>query len=474
MAASVSLHALILALCLAAATIAAFRFPLTLSRTVRVYVATVPYYVMAVLLSPPLAATAAALAELASGLLERKRRGSLPGDVATEVGRRAIAVLLGAWVAHVTPYASPQHPEHALALLGAAAVLYLTDLLTAPLVLAPISGESPRRILMALARDASVLEGMQYLIGLLGVLAARQQLLALALLALPTALVYVSSSALARAQEARQTAEEARRVAEEAVRVRDEFLIAASHDLRTPLTNILGRATLIGMRLERSGDVDGAWLRGQIRSLGDSTRRMSATVERLNDAAQLQMGRPLTLAMSPVDLGEVARSVTADANAGRTDDRVDVLVTGETGVLGDRMRLERVLENLIGNALKYSADGTPVSVLIEERGQWVVAEVRDRGMGIPADELPHIFDHFYRAANTTNIAGTGVGLSGVQAVVSQHGGHITVESAVGVGTTMAVYLPRAPLDHDEAVKAPLDTEEAEEAAAPTPTISPSA
>jgi signal transduction histidine kinase len=113
-------------------------------------------------------------------------------------------------------------------------------------------------------------------------------------------------------------------------------------------------------------------------------------------------------------------------------------------VEGDGMRLERVLQNVIGNAVKYSPGGTPVQVQVSRQEDWAVITVRDGGVGIPADELPHIFSKYYRASTSIGIKGTGIGLAGAKAIVAQHGGHITLDSIVGQGTTVVISLPCCP------------------------------
>src|SRR5581483_11115072 len=112
----------------------------------------------------------------------------------------------------------------------------------------------------------------------------------------------------------------------------------------------------------------------------------------------------------------------------------------------DAVRLERILTNLLSNAIKYSPDGGQVEVSLErweEQGcAWAIVRVRDYGLGIPAADLPHIFEPFHRATNVTGkITGTGLGLSSVQQMVTHHGGTITVESQEQHGSTFTVRLP---------------------------------
>jgi signal transduction histidine kinase len=102
-----------------------------------------------------------------------------------------------------------------------------------------------------------------------------------------------------------------------------------------------------------------------------------------------------------------------------------------------------VLHNLIGNAVKYSAGGTAIDVGVQPQEQQAVITVRDQGVGIPTDELPHLFTRFFRASTARGVTGTGIGLAGSKAIIEQHHGHIAVESAVGQGTTVTVCLPRS-------------------------------
>ena len=131
-----------------------------------------------------------------------------------------------------------------------------------------------------------------------------------------------------------------------------------------------------------------------------------------------------------------------------------VLDPGPPRLLGswDAVRLERVLSNLVGNAIKYSPDGGPVAIELssEVDGQargWAVIQVRDQGVGIPSQDRPHVFERFRRGGNVErHIAGTGIGLFGSRQIVEQHGGTIGVESEEGVGSTFTVRLPLGPPD----------------------------
>ena len=99
------------------------------------------------------------------------------------------------------------------------------------------------------------------------------------------------------------------------------------------------------------------------------------------------------------------------------------------------------MQNLIGNAIKYSLADTPVRVSVRAHEDGVTIRIRDNGVGIPAGELPHIFTPYFRATTSQGVPGTGLGLAGAKSIVEQHGGRIVLESPAGQGTTATVYLP---------------------------------
>jgi signal transduction histidine kinase len=261
------------------------------------------------------------------------------------------------------------------------------------------------------------------------------------------ALTILATQAAIALENARllQGEHDARADAEAAVRVRNDFLTAASHDLRTPLTAIYGRVQLIQMSLANGRTLDRTWLETHMAAIHGAIRRMVATVEEITDAAQLQMGHPLSLHIDLVDVGELVSTVAhtmMDASGPGRSALVVLDAPTPAVVAGDRARLERVVQNIIGNAIKYSPKGAPIHVAVRDDDESVVITVRDSGLGIPADELPHVFTHFYRASTSIGIPGTGVGLAGSKTIVEQHGGQITLDSAVSKGTTVNVRLPR--------------------------------
>lgn len=222
----------------------------------------------------------------------------------------------------------------------------------------------------------------------------------------------------------------------------DDILNLATHDLRTPLTTMRGRASLVRSRLVRGDPLDPVWLDAQLAAIDAAVDRMLGTIGAVDDAARLRVGEALDLARDPVDVAALAQAVVAEVAL----QRAVVVQVPEAPVIvvGDRARLGRALQNLLGNAIKYSFVGTAVRVTVTTRERMAVVAVRDWGVGIPADELPRVTERSYRASTARGVAGSGLGLYGTKAVIAQHGGTIAVESAVGDGTTVTLTLPLAP------------------------------
>ena len=252
------------------------------------------------------------------------------------------------------------------------------------------------------------------------------------------------------------------REAHAAIRTRDEFLSTVSHDLKNPLASVKGFAQLLVRQVTRSETVDREQLLDGLRTIDETTTRMTALINELVDVAYVQMGQPLTLDRRPADLVALSHRIV-DAYQ-KTTGRHRLRVATETPELvgaWDVARLGRVLENLISNAIKFSPRGGEITVELwrevradldrscrkgtdgrQAAGAWAVLAVRDRGLGIPAADLPLIFDRFHRGRNVTEqIGGTGIGLASVRQIVEQHGGTIAVQSEEGVGSTFTVRLP---------------------------------
>lgn len=230
------------------------------------------------------------------------------------------------------------------------------------------------------------------------------------------------------------------------LRQKDDFLSAVAHDLRTPLTAVKGRAQMLARLLERD-EVDVSRLLEGLKRIDAGASTMITLISELLDVANIQLGRPLMLQREPTDLVALARTLAVEH--GQTAERHEIVfASGYSEVVGmwDPIRLERVLSNLMSNAVKYSPAGGRITVTVDriEDGAETraVLSVSDRGIGIPADDLPSIFERFHRGINVEgSISGTGIGLTAVRRIVEQHGGVIEVRSEEGAGSTFTVLLP---------------------------------
>lgn len=232
------------------------------------------------------------------------------------------------------------------------------------------------------------------------------------------------------------------REAQEAVRMRDAFLSVAAHELKTPLTTLYGNVQLLQRRAQREGNVSERDQR-TLRIVFEQAGRLNRMITALLDLSRLQMGQ-FTIQKAPVDVVALTQRVVDELLPSL--DRHTVTLAGELDplfVMGDELRLEQVLQNLIQNGVKYSPDGGNVTVTIERTEQGALIAVSDAGIGIPQNSIPNLFRRFFRASNVQEhrISGIGVGLYVVHEIVTLHDGTISVESTEGVGTTFTVFLP---------------------------------
>jgi PAS domain S-box-containing protein len=238
---------------------------------------------------------------------------------------------------------------------------------------------------------------------------------------------------------------ERRRIESQSQRLRDELIATVSHELRTPLTSIIGYAELLA-------DLDGPDVSARARRLVEVIERNAHRELRLVDdlltLAYLDDNR-LRLHRAPTDLAELCQRAVDDAALRARERGLTLRLVRPAEpvrpVLGDGFRLVQVLENLLTNALKFTAPGGRVDVAVSDGGDRCVVEVRDTGIGMDAEERERVFERLYRApgAVARQTQGAGLGLAIVRAIVQAHEGSIEVDSQVGVGTVLRVGIPYA-------------------------------
>jgi PAS domain S-box-containing protein len=234
----------------------------------------------------------------------------------------------------------------------------------------------------------------------------------------------------------------ARAEAQEAVRVRDAFFSVASHELKNPLTSLLGNAQLLQRRLMREGSRSERDQR-TVAVIVEQAARLNKMITEMLDVARIETGQ-LSIECTPLDLCALARQVVVEVRPTLTQHTLTYSDPGVPLIItGDGLRLEQVLQNLVQNAIKYSPAGGPVVVGVEQQGQTVCVAVSDQGVGIPQEALPNLFQRFYRAANVDagGIKGLGIGLYVVKEIVTLHGGTVTVDSSEGLGSTFTICFP---------------------------------
>ncbi len=219
------------------------------------------------------------------------------------------------------------------------------------------------------------------------------------------------------------------------------FSADASHELRTPLTIL--RSEMESILHERTLTEA---LREHLASLLEEAERLSAIVESLFSLARLDAGEA-RISHETFDLAELARTTFEQMQLLAEDKHLVIQVEAPQPVLvsGDAARLKQVIVNLLDNAIKYALPGGHVTLDVRAEGSKAVLRVQDDGIGIAAEDLPHVFERFYRAdkVHSRSVQGAGLGLSIVQAICQAHAASVTAASRPGVGTTLSVHLPLA-------------------------------
>jgi signal transduction histidine kinase len=224
-------------------------------------------------------------------------------------------------------------------------------------------------------------------------------------------------------------------------RTKEEYIGLISHDLRSPLAAVLGSAQLVRRKLRQGHDPSGAlqWTDAII----DHARQMDGMIQELLESSRLTSDR-VVLHMAPSDLIDLVSKIAERLGSPADRARIRTVVTQPPPPIRcDAERIERVVTNLVTNALKYSPAETPVVIGIGREGPDALVSVADRGSGIQPADLPQLFERFYRTGTAvrTDPGGLGLGLYIARLIVEAHGGRIWAESTVGKGSTFQFTLP---------------------------------
>jgi signal transduction histidine kinase len=244
-----------------------------------------------------------------------------------------------------------------------------------------------------------------------------------------------------RAVEAQRAAEE-RRIA--AGQARDDAIALIAHDLRSPLAVVVGYVQLL-QRKAAAGALEAGTLAPYLERVDAASRQMTAFLDDLLvDAATEDALEPLE--RTEVDLVAALGGIIEHHDAISSHHHVTGRLPSAPVIASVNMpKLERALHNLIMNAIQYSPDGGPITIGLDADGDRVRLTVADTGLGIPADDLPHVFERFHRGGNVAGrTSGLGLGLISVKRAVDAHGGSVEVDSVEGEGTTFTIHLPRRP------------------------------
>jgi signal transduction histidine kinase len=239
--------------------------------------------------------------------------------------------------------------------------------------------------------------------------------------------------------EALESQRSANATLEKLDRTKTEFLSIVSHEFRTALTGIQGFSELI-----RDGGLEADEVRAYGGYIFNDADRVNRLIGDMLDLDRMESGR-MSIRTADVDINEVLSDAIARAGGSPSVEFKADLDPRLPIVVGDRDRLVQVVSNLVNNAVKYSPDGGTVTLASRTEGDFALISVTDTGVGIPPDEIGHVFERFRRVRSgaAQSIPGTGLGLTIVKQIVEMHGGKIWVESAVGHGSAFHFTLPLA-------------------------------
>jgi PAS domain S-box-containing protein len=222
--------------------------------------------------------------------------------------------------------------------------------------------------------------------------------------------------------------------------MKDEFISTAAHELRTPMTSILGYTELM---LEQIEQFEIGQLQEFLQIICDRSLALSQIISDMLDLSRVQSGRLVSLEKFSGNLVELVRQILPSYKY--NDNQCKVIIDVDEGfprVLFDPYKMTQVFDNLISNAVKFSPDGGTINVVLKTTPDGIVVAIEDQGLGMSPEQQERVFDKFYRAdSSNTAVSGLGLGMSLVKSIIEGHGGRIWVKSEVRVGTIVYFTLP---------------------------------
>ena len=228
----------------------------------------------------------------------------------------------------------------------------------------------------------------------------------------------------------------------------EEFVTMMTHDLKSPLTAIMGY--IQGMKCGMFGEI-GSRLRSVVDKAEESGKTLNSMIEEMLDLFRLEVGL-LNLKRQNCDMGKLLEGCCRDNQRAAQEQGIDLVLVPAMGVpelVVDGRQLNRVFNNLIGNAIKYTPADGRVTIVTECDQDALQVAISDTGIGIPQEDLSRIFYKYYRSAGASSFKGTGLGLAISKTIVEAHGGGIEVESSVGLGSTFKVIIPLRGLEEGD-------------------------
>jgi two-component system phosphate regulon sensor histidine kinase PhoR len=229
-----------------------------------------------------------------------------------------------------------------------------------------------------------------------------------------------------------------------AEQMRVDFVANASHELRTPLSTLIGYTETLR---EQADEIDPATRERFLAVVHDEARRMQRVVEDLISLSRIEAEK-FTAPTEAVELGALIEQAAQSARRMAEERGTEIVANVEPklpAVAADRSQILQLLDNLVANALRYGEAGTPVTVSAKGEGSMVHLSVSDQGEGIAPEHIARVTERFYRVdtSRSRSLGGTGLGLSIVKHIVERHRGRLSIDSTLGVGTTIHVLLPVA-------------------------------